>query len=91
MYGTRTIPAVYGEETANTLMWVIDAASFGYIVLLTAIGVAPLYAVALGVFPLYSLFYRHLSGSSNQDVMRDLVADGEYLLSGPVVFLLGRL
>ncbi len=49
-----------------------------------------MYAITLAVFPLYSFLYRHVSGFSKQDVIRDLVADGEYLLWGPVVFL-GRL
>jgi 4-hydroxybenzoate polyprenyltransferase len=87
MYGTGTIPAVYGISTAGNVMWILDGASLAYIVLVTIAGMVPSYAITLAVFPLYSSLYRLVSRVSDQNLIRDLVADGEYLLWGPVVFL----
>jgi 4-hydroxybenzoate polyprenyltransferase len=87
MYGTGTIPAVYGISTAGNVMWILDGASLAYIVLVTIAGMVPSYAITLAVFPLYSSLYRLVSRVADQDLIRDLVADAEYLLWGPVVFL----
>ncbi len=87
MYGTGTIPSVYGSATTQRVMWALDLASLAYIISIATVGMVPSYAITLAVFPLYSSLYRLVSRFSDQNLIRDLVADGEYLLWGPVMFL----
>jgi 4-hydroxybenzoate polyprenyltransferase len=90
MYGTKTIPAVYGEKVANLVMIAVDVACFAYIVLISLSGFVPSYSAALAVFPLYSIAYRQLAPHADRNMIRDLVADGEYLLWMPVI-LIGKI
>jgi 4-hydroxybenzoate polyprenyltransferase len=90
LYGTRTIPSVLGEKVANRVMSLVDVACFVYVVVICAFGIFPSYSLTLAVFPLYSFTYRYLAKRTDQNVIRDLVADGEYLLWMPVI-LVGKI
>ena len=86
-YGTRTIPSTYGAAVSNRIMSVIDVCSLTYIVAVVALALVPAFSMALAVFPFYSFAYRFAAKSANGDALRDLVADGEYVLWMPVIFL----
>lgn len=90
LYGTRTIPSVYGNRVGNVVMGLVDILSLGYIILIALVGAIPIYAMTLAVFPLYSLLYRAGSRLFDQDLIRDLVADGEYIMWAPVL-LIGKI
>jgi len=90
LYGTRTIPSVYGQRTTNRVLTGFDLLSLGYIVAAVGLSLLPTYSIGLTVFPFYSLGYRGLSKRVDANTIRDLVADGEYILWMPVV-LLGRI
>lgn len=89
-YGTRTIPSTFGEKTAGRVMLGFDVLSAVYIGAAAALSLLPSFALLLLVFPVYSVVYRHLANGSNANLMRDLVADGEYILWMPVI-LLGKI
>lgn len=88
-YGVKTIPAYLGMAKAWRVMDVLDVASGAYLVLATLSGILPLFALALVVFTPYSFAYRYYSqrSSGHKDSVRDLVADGEYILWGFVTYL----
>jgi 4-hydroxybenzoate polyprenyltransferase len=87
LYGTRTIPSVYGDGVSNVVMALVDILSLGYMILIPLAGAIPIYAMTLAVFPLYSLLYRACSRWLDQDLIRDLVADAEYIMWAPVVYI----
>ena len=88
-YGVRTIPVSFGTGASRKLMDVVDASSGFYIALLVLAGVLPAFASVLVVFTPYSFAYRYFSRRStkHEDSLRDLVADGEYLLWGFATYL----
>ncbi|MDA4118260.1 MAG: UbiA family prenyltransferase [Thaumarchaeota archaeon] len=86
-FGTRTIPSVYGMGAADVFMRGADIAAFCYIVLVTSFGLVPYFALTLAVFPIYSFIYRYLSRSVDKDTIRDLIADGEFALWAPAIYL----
>ena len=86
-FGTRTIPAVLGMRRTSNLLNVIDLISLAYVVLAVAANLVPTAALPLAAFPIYSLGYRTALKSVDQNVVRDLIADGEYILWMPVVML----
>ena len=90
MYGTRTIPSVFGQRVTNHALTGLDLASLAYILTVVAFSLIPAYALALAAFPFYSLAYRTASRSSDSNTIRDLVADGEYVMWMPVI-LLGKI
>jgi 4-hydroxybenzoate polyprenyltransferase len=89
MFGVRTVPTVYGQGKAYTLMTVFDLLSALGVVLLVFSGALPLYALSLLVFNAYSFFYRALARRPgiNLNFVCDVIADGEYLLWGPVIYI----
>jgi len=89
MFGVRTLPTVYGQDRAFALMTVFDSLSAVAVVLLVASGVLPLYALALLAFTAYSFCYRALARrpGANLNLICDVLADGEYLLWGPVIYI----
>jgi len=91
-FGVRTIPTVYGAGRAFSLMATFDVASAAAILLLVFSGVLPYYALALLFFSVYSFAYREVAGRPgvNLSFVCDVLADGEYLLWGPVI-LIGKL
>jgi len=86
-FGTRTIPSVYGVRAANSFMQITDVAAFCYIFLVTFYGLVPPFASTLGVFPIYSFLYRYMSRYVDKDTIRDLIADGEFALWAPAMYL----
>jgi 4-hydroxybenzoate polyprenyltransferase len=91
-YAVRTVPVVYGKSRAYSVMNLFDALSAIYIVSLIAIEFFPAYTLIMVVLPIYSVGYRFLSTRPNANVnhLCDIVADGEYLLWGPVL-LIGKI
>lgn len=87
-YGVRTVPIVYGRSRAYTTMNIFDIFSALYILVLVLINFLPMYSLIMMFLPLYSVVYRVLSrrSSANMNYLCDVVADGEYLLWGPVLF-----
>jgi 4-hydroxybenzoate polyprenyltransferase len=88
-YGVRTVPVVYGRTRAFTIMNAFDIVSALYIGILVLLEFFPLYTLIMCVLPIYSVAYRlaSLRPKSNMDYLCDVVADGEYLLWGPVLFV----
>jgi 4-hydroxybenzoate polyprenyltransferase len=88
-YGVRTVPVVYGKLRAYYIMNLFDALSAVYIVSLVVVGFFPLYTLIMISLPLYSIAYRFLLSRPNANInyLCDVVADGEYLLWGPVLFI----
>jgi 4-hydroxybenzoate polyprenyltransferase len=91
-FGVRTIPVVFGKSFSFRLMSLIDLATISYLVVALAVGLLPAYASIMIVLPLYSSVYRYLARRPEADLGKicDVIADGEYLLWGPIVFL-GRI
>jgi len=87
-FGVRTIPVVYGTGLAYRLMTIFDFVSAAYIFLLIAIRVFPAFTLVMILLPAYSFVYRRISQSpgANLGFLCDFVADGEYLLWGPLLF-----
>jgi 4-hydroxybenzoate polyprenyltransferase len=92
MFGVRTLPTVYGPTRAFALMTLFDSASALVLVLLVLTGSLPSYALVLLLLTLYSFGYRALARrpGANLNFVCDVVADGEYLMWGPLI-LLGKL
>ncbi len=87
-FGVRTLPVKLGMAGSSRLMDVLDLASGAYLGAAVAAGVIPLFALSLVVFVPYSFAYRAYSRSGkHRDSIRDLVADGEYLLWGVVTYI----
>ncbi|MGD0396453.1 MAG: UbiA family prenyltransferase [Nitrososphaerales archaeon] len=88
-YGIRTIPVSLGTVASLKLMDVVDFSSGAYLAVLVLSGVLPTFAGLLVVFTPYSFAYRYFSQRStkHEDSLRDLAADGEYLLWGVVAYL----
>lgn len=88
-FGVRTIPVVYGAKRAFVLMTLFDFASAIYVMLLVGVGLYPTFSLVLLALPIYSMIYRELSKRPNADLdfLCDIVADGEYLMWGPLIFV----
>jgi 4-hydroxybenzoate polyprenyltransferase len=91
-YGVRTVPVVYGKSRAYSIMNLFDGFSAVYIFALVSAGFFPLYTLVMVFLPMYSIAYRILSirQNANMNILCDVVADGEYLLWGPVL-LIGKI
>jgi 4-hydroxybenzoate polyprenyltransferase len=88
-FGTRTIPNVFGVGKAFVTMGVADALSAVYIASLVVTAVLPSTALVFLILPVYSFAYRWLSRrvDADMDMLCDLVADGEYILWGPLFYI----
>ncbi len=86
-FGTRTIPSTFGVAFSERVISAFDVLSLVYIVGVVAFSLVPLYSISLAVFPFYSFAYRFGGRSANANTLRDLVADGEYILWLPVIYL----
>jgi 1,4-dihydroxy-2-naphthoate octaprenyltransferase len=87
-FGIKTLPVKLGMAKSSRVMDVLDLASGAYIIGLVALGVAPFLALALLVFVPYSFAYRaYAKSGKHRDLLRDLAADGEYLLWGVVTYI----
>ena len=89
-FGVRTLPVRMGIAGSSRVMDVLDLASGVYLVTVVASGLLPVFSAGLLVFVPYSFAYRlYAKSGKHKDPIRDLVADGEYLLWG-LVTALGR-
>jgi len=89
-FGVRTLPVRMGMAGSSKVMDVLDLASGVYIATVVVSGLLPVFAAGLVVFVPYSFVYRlYAKSGKHKDSIRDLVADGEYLLWG-LVTALGR-
>ena len=70
-------------------MAVLDLLSSLYLVSLVGVALLPPYALILVVLPVYSTLYRWLASSERAMIgfLCDFVADGEYVLWGPLIYL----
>jgi len=90
-FGVKTLPVKMGMAGSSRVMDALDLASGAYLAAILASGLLPGFAAGLLVFVPYSFAYRAYARSGrHRDSVRDLVADGEYLLWG-VVTALGRM
>lgn len=87
--GIRTLPTVYGAKRSFAIITLADVLSAFYIILLIAWRLMPSFMAFALLFPLYSTLYRWLAKrpDSNINVLCDTIADGEYLLWGPLIYL----
>ena len=84
-FGVKTLPVRMGMAASTRVMDVLDLASGAYLVAIVVAHLVPLFAGALLVFVPYSFAYRFYAASGkHRDSLRDLVADGEYVLWGVV-------
>ena len=91
-FGVRTVPVVFGSAFSYRLMAVFDVASATYLALLVVTRVSPFYSLIMLSLPAYALFYRWISQRPGSDLglLCNFVADGEYLLWGPLL-LFGKI
>jgi 4-hydroxybenzoate polyprenyltransferase len=85
----KTLPTELGVSRSFSVVGGIDALSAAYLVALLASGLVPLYASTLLVLPLYSAIYRGFAMQSNANLnfICDVIADAEYVLWGPLIYL----
>ncbi|HXW37901.1 MAG TPA: UbiA family prenyltransferase [Nitrososphaerales archaeon] len=88
-FGIKTLPSAYGIDASFSSMAILDVMSAVYLVPLVAAGLLPVAALVLLGLPVYSFAYRYLSrrANANLDLLCDVVADGEYILWGPLLYL----
>jgi 4-hydroxybenzoate polyprenyltransferase len=87
-FGVKTLPVSLGMKASSRFMDVLDASSGAYLLALTWAGYLPLFTLALLVFVPYSFAYRAYAKSGrHRDSIRDLVADGEFVLWGVVTYI----
>ncbi len=91
-FGVRTIPVAFGTTNSYRMMSLFDALAALYVIALALLHFFPTYCLVLISLPVYSLVYRWASQrpGANLGVLCDFVADGEYLLWGPVM-LFGKI
>ncbi|HZW85374.1 MAG TPA: UbiA family prenyltransferase [Nitrososphaerales archaeon] len=86
--GVKTLPSELGISRSSRIIDTIDLLSGAYILLLVAGGVIPIFATFLAIFIPYSFAYRAYAGTGkHRDSLRDVAADGEYILWGFVTYL----
>ena len=85
----KTVPTELGVSRSFSVVGAIDGLSAAYLVALLVGGLVPLYAATLLVLPLYSAVYRGFAMQSNANLsfICDVVADAEYVLWGPLIYL----
>jgi len=88
-YGVRSLPVVYGTRISFRWMNAIDLLSALYVMGMVLTGAMSSYAISLLALPAYSLLYRKVLSShmSSISFVCDLVADGEYVIWGPLLYL----
>lgn len=86
-FGVRTAPVVLGVRFSYNMMDAFDFCSAAYLAFLVAIHTFPLYSLVMIFLPLYSLAYRWASKKPGSDLgfLCNFIADGEYLLWGPLL------
>jgi 4-hydroxybenzoate polyprenyltransferase len=88
-FGVRTAPVVLGSAVSYRLMTLFDVFSVAYLLLLIEVHVFPVYSLVMICLPIYSVAYRWVSQRPGSDLgfLCNFVADGEYLLWGPILIL----
>ena len=88
-FGVRTAPVVLGMSFSYKLMNSFDISSAVIIAFLIATRIFPVYSAIMILLPAYSLAYRWVSQRPGSDLsfLCNFVADGEYLLWGPLLIL----
>ncbi len=85
----RTLPTELGVSKSFSVVGWIDALSAVYLVALLAIGAVPQFALTLMALPIYSTIYRGFAMQSNANLgfICDVIADAEYILWGPLIYI----
>jgi 4-hydroxybenzoate polyprenyltransferase len=85
----RTLPTELGVSKSFSVVGWIDALSAVYLVALLVTGSVPQFALTLMVLPIYSTVYRAFAMQSNANLsfICDVVADAEYVLWGPLIYI----
>ncbi len=88
-FGVRTAPVVFGTSFSYKLMNSFDISSAAIIAFLIATHIFPIYSVIMILLPAYSFVYRWVSQRPGSDLgfLCNFIADGEYLLWGPLLIL----
>jgi len=87
--GVKTIPTEVGIGKSFEIVGLIDGFSATYLISLLVLGLVPMYAATMLVLPVYSTAYRAVAmkDNSNLGFICDVVADAEYILWGPLIYL----
>jgi 4-hydroxybenzoate polyprenyltransferase len=87
--GVKTLPTELGVSKSFKVVAAVDALSALYLVMLLIVGLVPTFAVTLIILPIYSTAYRGFAMRSNANLgfICDVIADAEYLLWGPLIYL----
>jgi 4-hydroxybenzoate polyprenyltransferase len=87
--GVRTLPTELGVPRSFDVVGAIDAISAIYLISLLADSLVPTYALTLITLPVYSTIYRAFAMRSNANLsfICDVVADAEYILWGPLIYI----
>ena len=87
-FGVKTLPVTMGMAGSSRVMDALDIVSGAYLIVIVAGALVPTFAIGLLVFVPYSFAYRiYARSGKHKDSVRDLVADGEYLLWGVVTYI----
>lgn len=87
-YGIRTIPGTIGANNTLILLDLLDIFIIAYILFVSYYSLLPTYSLTMLLFPAYSIGYRALiKKGMNLSFVCDYIADGEYILYGPVIYL----
>ena len=91
-FGVRTVPVAFGSAFSYKLMTAFDVISAAYLAVLFGVHLLPFYSLIMIVLPAYSIVYRSLSQRPGSDLgfLCNYIADGEYILWGPVL-LFGKI
>jgi 4-hydroxybenzoate polyprenyltransferase len=86
-FGVRTAPVVLGVRFSYSLMDIFDYSSVAYLAFLVATRTFPFYSLIMVFLPFYSLAYRWISKRPGSDLgfLCNFIADGEYILWGPLL------
>lgn len=87
--GIKTVPTQLGVGRSFKVVGGVDALSAIYLISLLVLGLVPAFAVTLVALPIYSTVYRGLAmgGSTSLAFICDFVADAEYVLWGPLIYI----
>ncbi|MDA4121355.1 MAG: UbiA family prenyltransferase [Thaumarchaeota archaeon] len=87
-FGVKTLPVTMGMSASSRVIDLLDISSGLYLLAVIAAGIVPLFAAFLVIFVPYSFAYRtYARTGTHKDSLRDLFADGEYLLWGVVTYI----
>ena len=87
--GVMTLPTELGVRRSFDIDALVDAGSAAYLILLLLVGAVPFYSITLISLPVYSTAYRFaaMKGAASLTFICDFVADAEYMLWGPLIYI----